>query len=129
MFHPMLSKGPVPAFVHGIIEYLAGVLFIGAPYLFDFEATRAATLSMVVGVVILVVAAVSAGPTGLIDELPVSAHVVIDLVLALFLIAAAFLFGFSDDGRATAFFIVLGVAHLLITIATRFVPTEPGAVA
>ena len=129
MFDPMLRKGPVPAFVHGIIEYLVGVLFIAAPYLFGFEATRATTLSMVVGVVVLVVAAVSAGPTGLIDELPASAHVVIDLVLALFLIAAPFLLGFSEDGRATAFFIVTGVVHILVTIATRFVPTEPGAVA
>jgi len=123
----MLQKGPIPVAVHGIIEYLAGVLFIAAPYLFDFKATRATTLSIVVGVVILVVAAVSKGPTGLIDELPVSAHVVLDYVLAVFLIAAAFLFGFSEDGKATAFFIVLGVAHLLITIATRFVRTEAAA--
>lgn len=124
MFQPMLHKGPVPAAIHGIIEYLAGVLFIAAPYLFDFTTPRAKTLSIAVGVVILVVAAVTRGPTGLIDELPVSAHVVIDFVLAVFLIAASFLFGFSEDGKATAFFIVLGVAHLLITIATRFVPTD-----
>ena len=36
------------------------------------------------------------------------------------LIAAPFLFGFSDESAPTAFFIVLGVAHLLITIGTRF---------
>ncbi|MDP8975358.1 MAG: hypothetical protein M3N28_03125 [Actinomycetota bacterium] len=123
----MLNKGPIPAAVHGIIEYLAGVLLIAAPYVFDFEATRATTLSVGVGVVILVVAAVSKGPTGLIDELPVSAHVVLDLVLAVFLIAASFLFGFSEDGKATAFFIALGVVHLLITIATRFVRTDAAA--
>ena len=123
----MLQKGPIPATVHGIIEYLAGVLCIAAPYLFDFMATRAKTLSIAVGVVILVVAAVSKGPTGLIDELPISAHVLLDYVLAVFLIAASFLFGFSEDGKATAFFIVVGVVHLLLTIATRFVPTQAGA--
>ena len=123
----MLRKGPIPAAVHGIIEYLAGVLFIAAPYLFDFDATRATTLSIAVGVIVLVVAAVSKGPTGLIDELPVPAHVVLDLVLAVFLIAAAFLFGFSEDGKATAFFIILGVTHLLLTIATRFVRTDAAA--
>ena len=63
----MFKHGPVPAFVHGVIEYLAGALFIAAP----------------------------------------------------------FLFGFSDDGTATAFFIVLGVVHLLLTIATRFVSGSP----
>lgn len=123
----MLRKGPIPAAVHGVVEYLAGVLFIAAPYLFDFEATRATTVSVVVGVVVLVVAAVSKGPTGLIDELPVPAHVALDFVLAVFLIAASFLFGLSHDGRATAFFITLGVAHLLVTIATRFVGTDAGA--
>jgi len=123
----MLHKGPIPVAVHGIVEYLAGVLFIAAPYLFDFDANRATTMSIGVGVVVLVVAAVSRGPTGLIDELPISAHVVLDFVLAVFLIASAFVFGFSDDGRATAFFIVLGVAHLLITIGTRFVRTDAAA--
>ena len=122
----MLRKGPVPVAVHGVVEYLAGVLFIAAPYLFDFEVTRAKTVSIAVGVVVLVVAAVTRGPTGLIDELPVPAHVVLDFVLAIFLISAAFLFGFSDAGKATAFFIVIGVVHLLLTIATRFVPTRAG---
>ena len=46
----------------------------------------------------------------------------LDLVLAVFLIAAPFLFSFSDEGVATAFFIVLGVVHLLLTIGTRFLP-------
>ena len=62
----MFKQGPVPAFVHGVIEYLAAALFIAAP----------------------------------------------------------FLFGFTDDSTATAFFIVLGVVHLLVTIATRFVSEE-----
>ena len=62
----MFKQGPVPAFVHGVLEYVAGALLIAAP----------------------------------------------------------FLFGFSDDGTATAFFIVLGAVHLLLTIATRFVSEE-----
>ena len=49
---------------------------------------------------------------------------VLDYLLALFLIAAPFLLGFSDDGAAAPFFITLGVVHLLLTIATRFVVDE-----
>ena len=45
----------------------------------------------------------------------------LDYVLAIALIAAPFVLGFTDDGTATAFFIVLGVLHLLLTIATRFI--------
>ena len=62
----MFRQGPIPAYVHGIIEYVAAALFIAAP----------------------------------------------------------FLLGFSKDHTAAAFFIVLGVVHLLLTIATRFVVEE-----
>ena len=81
-------------------------------------------MSIVVGVLVLIVTASTALPTGIIKSIPVQAHAVIDFLLAVALIAAPFLFGFSDDGTATAFFIVLGVVHLLLTIATRFVSEE-----
>jgi hypothetical protein len=121
----MFKQGPIPAFVHGVVEYLAGALFIAAPFLFAFDDDTATAVSIVAGVLILVVTASTALPTGLIKSIPVQAHAVIDFALAAVLIAAPFLFGFSDDGTATAFFIVLGVVHLLLTIATRFVSEAP----
>jgi hypothetical protein len=117
----MFKQGPVPAFVHGLVEYAAGILFIAAPFLLGFDSDTATAVSIVAGVLILIVAASTAMSTGLIKSIPVQAHVVLDYVLAILLIAAPFLFGFSDDGTATAFFIVLGVLHLLLTIATRFI--------
>ena len=120
----MFKQGPVPAFAHGVIEYLAAVLFIAAPFLFSFDDDTAMAVSIVVGVLLLALTASTALPTGLIKSIPVQAHAVIDFLLAAVLIASPFLFGFSDDGTATAFFIVLGVVHLLLTIATRFVSEE-----
>jgi hypothetical protein len=120
----VLRQGPVPAFVHGVIEYLAAVLLIAAPFLFSFDNGTAKAVSIVVGVLVLIVAASTAWRTGMISSIPVPAHVALDYVVAALLIAAPFLFGFSDDGGATAFFIVLGVVHLLLTIATRFVVEE-----
>ena len=116
----MLRQGPIPRFVHGMIEYVAGVVFIGAPFVLVFESAAATAASIVVGVVVLVVAAASSGPTSVVDQIPLSVHVVLDYILAVFLIAAPFLFGFADETPPLAFFIVLGVAHLLITIGTRF---------
>ncbi len=120
----MFKQGPVPAFVHGVIEYLAAALLIAAPFLFSFDDDTATAVSIVVGVLLLIVTASTALPTGLIKSIPVQAHAMIDFLLAAALIASPFLFGFSDDGTATAFFIVLGVLHLLLTIATRFVTEE-----
>jgi hypothetical protein len=120
----MFKQGPVPAFVHGLVEYAAGILFIAAPFLFGFDSDRATAVAIIAGVLILIVAASTAMSTGLIKSIPVQAHVVLDYILAILLIASPFLFGFSDDGTATAFFIVLGVLHLLLTIATRFIRDE-----
>jgi hypothetical protein len=120
----MLLQGPISRFLHGAIEYVAGVLLIAAPFLFGFEASAAVALSIVAGVVVIAVAASTEGPTSLINSLPISVHLLLDFVLAAVLIAAPFLFGFSDESAPTAFFIVLGVLHLLVTIGTRFKPTR-----
>jgi hypothetical protein len=117
----MFRQGPIPALVHGAVEYVAAILFIAAPFLFDFDDDTATGVSIVVGVLVLVVTAFTALPTGIVKSIPVQAHAIVDYILAGGLIAAPFLFAFTGDGTATAFFIVLGVAHLLITIATRFV--------
>ena len=120
----MFRQGPIPAFVHGLIEYAAGVLLIAAPFLFSFDDGSATAVSIIAGVVVLVITASTAMSTGLIKSIPVQAHVMMDYVLAAVLIASPFLFGFSDDGTATAFFIILGVVHLLVTIGTRFIGEE-----
>ena len=120
----MFKKGPVPAFVHGLLEYAAAILFIAAPFIFTFDEDVATAVSLIVGVLLLIIAASTAWRTGLTNSIPIQAHVILDYVLAIFLIAAPFVLGFSDDGTAAGFFIVLGVIHLLLTIATRFVGDE-----
>jgi hypothetical protein len=134
MANPLLREGPIPVWIHGVIEYVAGILFIAAPLLFDFDDSTATGVSVAVGILILIVAATTADPTGLVKAMTISVHVVLDFVLAVALIVAPFVLGFSDDTPPTVFFIVLGVAHLLITVGTKFetgtrtgeaAPTEP----
>ncbi len=121
----MMRDGPIPLFVHGVIEYVAAALFIAAPFLLSFDSGTATALSIVIGVVVLGLAASTDGPTSLVDQVPRSAHVALDYVLVVLLIALPFLAGFSDETTPTAFFIVIGVAHLLITIGTRFRGSSP----
>ena len=118
----MLRQGPISAFIHGAIEYALGAFFIAAPFLFSFDSDAAKALSIVLGVSILIVTASSDLPTGLSKTLPVTVHAVIDLLLAAFLIASPFVFDFSDHTGPTAFFIVVGVALLLLAIGTRYLP-------
>lgn len=116
----MLRQGPIPRFVHGVIEYLAGAFLIIAPFLLSYDNGSAVAVSIVAGVIVLLIASATEGHTSLIDSIPLSVHVVLDYALAAVLVAAPFLFGFSGEGAPTAAFIALGVAHLLITVGTRF---------
>jgi hypothetical protein len=116
----MLRQGPIPRFVHGVIEYAAGVLLIAAPFLFGFKDSASVAVSVIAGVAVLVIAASTEGESSLVDSIPIPVHVLLDYALAAVLVASPFLFSFTDESAPTAFFIVLGVAHVLITIGTRF---------
>ena len=124
----MLRDGPIPRFVHGILEYALGVLFIAAPFIFDFDSGAATGMSVAVGVLILILAAVTEGPVSLVNQLPVLLHVALLYLLAIFMVAAPFLLGFSDEPPPRNFFIISGVLLLLITIGTRFRRSEPDPV-
>lgn len=116
----MIRNGPIPLLLHGIIEYVAGALFVLAPFIFGFDENAATALSIIVGVVILLIALATEYPAGVVRSLPLPAHIVLDYVLGVFLIASPFLFGFDDDTGPFAFFVIVGVAHLVITTITRF---------
>jgi|SRR5215211_587631 len=116
----MLSEGPIPRFAHGLVEYAAAVILFGAPFVLSFDSSSATAASIVLGVVVLFVAASTEGPTSLVDQIPLPAHVALDYVLAAVLIALPFVAGFSDETAPTAFFIASGAVHLLVTIGTRF---------
>ena len=116
----VLRDGPIPRFAHGVIEYLAGVLCVAAPFLFDFDAWAATAVAVAVGVLLLVIAASTDGPTSLVNQIPLAAHVVLDYVLVAGLVALPFVAGFESETAPTACFIALAVTHLLVTIGTRF---------
>jgi hypothetical protein len=124
----MLDQGPVPVVVHGFVEYGVGALFIASPFLLGFSSAGAPTAAaLVVGLLLLAFTATSALPTGLVHSVSIGVHVTVDLVVAVLLVALPFLLGFIDEGAATALFIVVGVLHLLMTIATRFSPSNDPA--
>ena len=119
-----MRQGPIPAWLHGVLEYVVVVILIAAPFVLNFQAGAATAASIVIGVILLFVVATTVGRTGLVDQIPVAVHALLDYVLAAVLVACPFIFGFSHETNPTAFFIALGIVHLLITIATRFLPAR-----
>src|SRR3954470_12283731 len=116
----MVKQGPIPAFLHSLIEYVAGALLIAAPLLLDYESGAAKAASIILGVLVLFLVATTTSTMSLINQVPLSMHIVFDYVIAAILIASPFLFGFSDESTPTAVFIAAGVVWLLLSIGTRY---------
>jgi hypothetical protein len=123
----MFKRGPIPPFVHGVLDYVLAALLIAAPFVIGWDSDAATALSIAAGVAVLMLGAFTAWTTGIVKSIPPVAHAMLDYALAALLIAMPFLLGFSDDGTASAFFVVCGVLAILLAVATRFVPD--GAVA
>jgi hypothetical protein len=118
----VLRQGPLSARLHGLLEYLIGAFFIASPFIFGFDASVAVAIGVVGGIVLILMAATAQTGPALSGMVPVGLHVLFDVVLAAFLVASPFIFGFSDEAAPTGLFIGAGVVHLLVTIATRFLP-------
>jgi hypothetical protein len=116
----MVKQGPIPAFIHGVLEYVAGVALIALPLLLGYDAGSATAASIVLGVLLLVLAATTSWNTSLVNSVPLPVHILLDYALAAVLIASPFLFSFSDESTPTAVFIAAGVIHLLVSIGTRY---------
>jgi hypothetical protein len=112
----------LPWVLHEAIEYIAGVFFILAPFLFEFQQSSAFPVFIGVGVLILAVALLSKGPAGVLDLLPPAVHAGLDYLLAFFLLLAPFIFRFNQPAVTISIF--LGLAHLIITLITRFPDPE-----
>lgn len=123
----MFRKGRIPVLVHGLIDYVIGAALVAAPLVLGFESDTATAAAVAAGVAVLVVAAASDLPTALAKSIPRAIHAMLDVLLALVVVAAPFVLGFSDDGTATPAFVVIGVLYLLQTIATRFLRPKNAA--
>jgi hypothetical protein len=116
----MIRQGPVPAFIHGLYEYLAGALLVAAPLLLDYKSGAATAVSIVLGILLIFLTATTCSSTSLVNQVPLAAHIILDYALVALLVASPFLFGFSSETLPTAIFIAGGVLHLLVSIGTRY---------
>jgi hypothetical protein len=112
-------RGSVPLALHGFLEYGIGVLLIFSPALFGFDG-EPRVAGILIGAAVIVLAAVSDLPTALMRRVPIDSHIVIDYAMGVLLIASPFIFSFSDDEGALAFFVVVGLGYLVLAAVTRF---------
>jgi hypothetical protein len=116
----MFRQGPLPALIHGLLDYLVGVVLLAGPFVLDFEDDAAIATSIGAGVLLLVLASASDLPTSFVRSVPRALHAIFDYVIAIAILVAPFVLGFTDDDSATAFLVAMAVVQIMQTIATRF---------
>jgi hypothetical protein len=114
-----LRRGSTPLVIHGLLEYGMGVLLIASSSLL-YDDSTATAVSILLGAAILAITALSDIPTALLRRIPLGAHILLDFLFGVLLVASPFIFGFSDETAAVAFFIVIGIFYLVLTAVTRF---------
>src|SRR3954470_280580 len=122
------DKRPIPLGVHARVEPLAALLFIAAPWIFGFsDASDATTVSIVLGVLVLLTGLTTRWRMGVVKMLSLGAHRMMDLLVAVIAIASPFVLGFSDNGAATRFLIIMGVLEAGTALMTRWDARDPFA--
>ncbi len=110
----------LPAWFHAIADYAVGILLIVVA-LVDNGSDGAKATGVVVGVVVLVVSALTRYPLGIVKVLPFTIHSAGDYLAATLLIIAPFVLNFaSAEGGMAAFYVVMGVAVLAVSLITNY---------
>jgi len=106
---------------HQAIEPIAALLLIAAPWIFGFsDNDTATTLSVIIGVVVLLTGMSTRWRMSLVKLIPLRTHFMMDVGVGLALIVLPFVAGFSDHGGATRFFVIAGVLELGTALMTRW---------
>ena len=111
----------IPTRVHGLLDYLVGLLLIAAPWVFNFARGGAETwVPVALGVGALVYSVFTDYELGLVKRLPMGTHLTLDLLSGLLLAASPWLFGFSEFVWTPH--VVLGVLEVGAALLTKTTP-------
>ncbi|WP_437733069.1 hypothetical protein [Sorangium sp. So ce1335] len=104
---------------HGYIDYAAVALLALAPLALRF-GTVPTSVCYVTALAHLVVTLLSDHPLGAARKIPFAVHGAVEFSIAVGLLAAPWLFGFSAELPARTFFVAAGIALLLVVLATSY---------
>jgi hypothetical protein len=93
---------------------------IAAPLVLHYDDGTANLIMLVVGGAATVLAVGTNWSHGIIRVLPPVVHGIADIGATIVLIAAPFVFGFSDHTLALVVYVAVGAGALLATLLTRF---------
>lgn len=113
----------IPTRFHGVLDYVVGLIFIAAPWLFGFSDVNSATWVMVVaGILVLLQTVFTDFEVGLIHKIPMQSHLMVDFALGVILAVSPWLLNFADQVYMPH--LVGGVFSILASLTTHRKPSE-----
>ena len=115
----------LPTRIHGIVDYMVGIILFLAPEIFGFSQVEGAAVLVprIVGVLILGQALMTNFEPGVFKMLPMSTHLGMDYLVGIVLAASPFIFGFSNNPTNVWLpHFVVGIAIFLQALVTETSP-------
>ena len=107
--------------VHGIIDYVMGILLLASPYLFGFATGGVKQwLPMALGLAMLGMSLLTRYELGAIRLIPMPAHLAVDGLSGALLAVSPWLFGFS--GEVYAPHLLVGLFEIGAALMTQTAP-------
>lgn len=95
--------------VHGVLDYMMGILLIASPWLFGFASNGWETwVPVILGASAILYSVMTNYELGLSDNFSMRTHLILDIVSGILLAASPWIFGFAD---------LVYLPHLILGIA------------
>ena len=108
----------IPTKVHGVIDYLIGLVLIAAPWIFGFaDGTVAQWVPIVLGAVVIIYSLLTRYELGVTDTIPLNVHLWLDAIGGVILAASPWVLGFSDVVWMPH--LIVGVVEIVLALLTH----------
>jgi hypothetical protein len=116
-----MARGFISPDLHAILDYPLAAILIGGSWGLDYRSTAATVTGLALGGVAAVLAmATRDWRLSVYWIIPPVVHGYVDLIVTAAMIVLPFAVGFADETPALVFYVVVGGAGLVATLATRF---------
>ena len=83
--------------IHGVLDYLSGLLILASPWIFGFATGGAAQwVPVIVGAMILLMSIMTNYEAGMVKAIPMPAHLTMDVLAGVVLAASPWIFDFDE---------------------------------
>ena len=111
--------------IHGILDYMMGLLLIASPWLFDFADGGAKQwVPIILGAGAIIYSLMTDYELGASKVISMPTHLMLDLMSGILLAASPWIFGFADEVYLPH--LVLGIAEIGASLMTKREPEGRG---